>query len=276
MTGTGHDWHAAVLAARAHDAGARVPVRVRGVEVGSVARTELAPLAGIAGLALRAGALALPDEEDAWHALNLALAAAGRLRGWRDEWYEVRAADGTPMGLRVERASARYWGLLTVAAHCNGHVGDRLWIARRSLTKATDPGLLDNMVAGGVPAGQSPWQALLREGGEEAGLSPAQMASAVPGSVLRLERDVPEGVQREWLHVYDLELPAGVEPVNRDGEVAGFDCLPLPQALERIGEMTVDAALATLDFAWRRGFIDPATKTASAWEAVVGGQATRD
>ncbi|MDE2275455.1 MAG: NUDIX domain-containing protein, partial [Burkholderiales bacterium] len=169
-----------------------------------------------------------------------------------------------PLAL-IERAAARFWGTLTRGAHATGYVADargrpqRLWIAQRAATKATDPGLLDNLVGGGVPAGQTPWQALLREGWEEAGLGPATMQSARPGRVLRLQRPLPEGWQCEDLHAYDLALPPDVQPANQDGEVQGFACLPVPQALALAAgpRMTVDAALVTLDFALRHGLLPP-------------------
>ena len=137
-----------------------------------------------------------------------------------------------------------------------------LWIARRSFTKATDPGKHDNLIGGGVPDGQSPRQALVREGWEEAGLTPTQMQAAQEGSVLRLQRDIPEGLQHEWLYVFDLLLPADARPHNQDGEVAGFDCLPLAQALQLAAgdTMTVDAALVTLDFALRRALLPAAQR----------------
>ena len=45
---------------------------------------------------------------------------------------------------------------------------------------------------------------------------------------------------------------------KRQGEVAGFELLPVPDALARAsGEgMTVDAALVLLDFALRHGLIE--------------------
>ncbi len=61
---------------------------------------------------------------------------------------------------------------------------------------------------------------MVREAWEEAGLTPPQMQRLTRGRVLRLLRDIPEGLQREWIHVYDLALPAGLEPTNQDGEVA--------------------------------------------------------
>jgi len=69
---------------------------------------------------------------------------------------------------------------------------------------------------------------------------------------------VPEGVQSEVIHVYDLALPVGLTPRNQDGEVAEVHLHPLADALEMAAgdEMTVDAALVTLDFALRHRLID--------------------
>ena len=84
------------------------------------------------------------------------------------------------------------------------------------------------------------------------------MRRAVPGRVMHLCRDIAEGLQVEWLHSHDLRLEPGEVPVNQDGEVAEFMCLPVAEALARAAsdEMTVDAALVTLDFALRHRLLD--------------------
>ena len=71
--------------------------------------------------------------------------------------------------------------------------------------------------------------------------------------MFRLQREVAEGLQLEDIYSHDLCLPAGLRPVNQDGEVLRFDCVPVQQALEwaRSDQMTVDASLVTLDFALR-------------------------
>lgn len=273
-----------VLAAAVQAALPRLPFTIDGRRVGSVAaahRLALAPFAGFGGaLALADDGVALrvpaPERDAAFAALNAALRAQGLIVAWRDETYPVVDPATQQELARFERAAARFWGTLTFGAHATGWVAGadgrpaRLWIAQRSLTKPTDPGLFDNLVGGGVPAGQTPDEALVREGFEEAGLAPAQMAGARRAGVLRLERDLPEGLQHEWLHSYDLELPAGVEPANQDGEVAAFRCLPVADALALAAgpTMTVDAALVTLDFALRHGLVDDA-------EAARGLQALR-
>ena len=206
---------------------------------------------------------AVAARDEALASINRTLRSEGLVRAWRDESYAIVSLHTGERVARTERAASRFWGTLTVGAHATGYVADaagsptHLWIAQRSPHKATDPGLHDNLIGGGVADGQSPLEALVREGWEEAGLSPAQMATARPGLVIRLCRDVPEGLQLEELHSFDLPLPPGLVPQNQDGEVARFELLPTAQALALAAgdTMTVDAALVTLDFGLRHGLL---------------------
>ena len=267
------DWPA-IEAALAHDPLARVAFFIwdgaQPQAVGSVARAHLPALArwpealqlDDQGVTLTLAGAECTRFFD--HA-NRVLRQAGLIRGWRDETFPVLTLRGGVLLASFERAAARFWGTTTYGAHCNGYTTDgrgrpaQLWIARRAFDKATDPGLLDNLIGGGVPLGQTPAQAALREGWEEAGLLPAQLQGLAPGRRLRLARDVPEGFQREEISVFDLALPAGVLPRNQDGEVHSHRLLPLDQALAHAagGDMTVDAALVTLDFALRRRLLPP-------------------
>jgi 8-oxo-dGTP pyrophosphatase MutT (NUDIX family) len=135
-----------------------------------------------------------------------------------------------------------------------------LWIARRSYSKAVDPGLLDNLIGGGVPHGQTPAECVVREGWEEAGLQAEQMAGLQAGRVFRVARDIPEGFQLEHVSVFDLALPASLQPQNQDGEVHSVTLMPVSQALAHAaaGDLTVDASLVTLDFALRHQLLDAA------------------
>jgi 8-oxo-dGTP pyrophosphatase MutT (NUDIX family) len=264
----------ALAAAQARDDGARVPFVVGGAAVGSVARAHLAPLRAASGfLAVGADAVHAGGAPDALShglaALHAELRAQGLILAWRDEAFALL----DPATLRplatIERAACRFWGALTLGAHATGYVADdagrptHLWIAQRSPTKATDPGKFDNLIGGGVPSGQTPFDALLREGWEEAGLRAETTRTARPGPVLRLHRDIREGLQQEWLYSFDLRLPADAVPQNQDGEVAGFHCLPVAEAVALAAgdAMTVDAALVTLDFAARHALL-PADEAA--------------
>ncbi len=265
----------ALATATTRDEMARVPFTFKRCQVGSVARRHLPLLAPHTELlhvqphTVRwIGPEGGPAGDAAFARLNQHLRAQGHIVAWRDEIYPVLEPTSSPVAPRVlghiERAASRFWGTLTFGAHATGYLagpGGRpthLWLGQRSLSKAIDPGLFDNLIGGGVAAGQTPAEALLREAWEEAGLRPEQMHGLRAAGVLRLARDIPEGFQHEWLHSFDLELPAGQVPHNQDGEVAGFTLLPVAQALALAAgtQMTVDAALVTIDFALRHGLLD--------------------
>jgi 8-oxo-dGTP pyrophosphatase MutT (NUDIX family) len=264
----------------------RRAVWLDGERVGCVAEPHLALLAAEpAAFAIGPGRIdiVLPaaEREPRLAALHRAWHARGAIVGWRDEPYALSPLQGPHAGqprVAIERAASRFWGSLTFGAHANGFVRGTdgrpaaLWIAQRSFAKPTDPGLFDNLVGGGIPLGQQPAETLVREAWEEAGLSAPLAAGAVPVRQLHIERDIPEGLQRERLHAFDLELPAGLEPENQDGEVQGFRLLPVADALELAlgSSMTVDAALVTLDFGFRHGLMAPAP--AAAWRSFLAGQ----
>lgn len=267
------DWPALALAQRPV-ARARVVLHVGGVRVGSVAPAHRDALRTLAD---RDPALHVGAESVQLHAagpalaallgrLNTTLRACGLVNAWRDEAFTLRdPATGAPLA-PMERAAFRFWGALTEGAHANGYVADatgrptHLWVARRAWDKPTDPGRHDNLVAGGVGAGQTPLQALVREAWEEAGVGAPLLRALRPGRVIRLYTELPEGLQWEDLHGFDLPLPPDFEPRNQDGEVAGFERLPVAEALHRAAtlSMTLDAALVTLDFALRHALLPPA------------------
>lgn len=261
------DWTAIEQASRCREP--RVPFFVDDARVGSVARAHLAALAPFAPelsvgpdrVRLRAAA---PRRDAVLAAINAALREQGLIRAWRDETYPLIDPATMRLLARLERAASRFWGTLTFGAHCTGWVAGadgappRLWIAQRSFGKATDPGAFDNLVGGGVPDGQTALETLVREGWEEAGLPREVMRRAVRGRVIRLLRDIPEGLQFEWIHAFDLQLQPDEIPANQDGEVHAFSLLEAADALAVAAgrEMTVDAALTTLDFALRHRLLD--------------------
>ena len=183
------------------------------------------------------------------------LAQEGFIPGWRNERYRIADL------FEIERAAARPFGVTTTAVHVNGIVGGgKMWLARRASTKAIDPGLLDNLVGGGLTAGLSPEDLLVKEAWEEAGI-PAELArTATRGGTANILREVPEGVQSEVIHVFDLELPASFQPRNQDGEVSEF----LLVAFDRVAreELTLEAQLAVKDY-FSRATVPSATPVRS-------------
>jgi 8-oxo-dGTP pyrophosphatase MutT (NUDIX family) len=206
------------------------------------------------------------------------LAAAGELTAWRDERYAVAPEFGAEPRFFLERAAARYFGIHTYAAHANGVVradnGIRMWLARRSATKSIDPGMLDNLVGGGIAAGQSIAETVIKEAWEEAGV-PAPLASlAPPAGTVQIRREQRDGLQRETIFVHDLWLPPAYAPDCQDGEAIDHRLVTLDEAAHLItadegpDAITADASLVIVDFLMRHGQIERDTAAYKALDAL--------
>jgi 8-oxo-dGTP pyrophosphatase MutT (NUDIX family) len=193
------------------------------------------------------------------------LAVQGVLSGWRDEMVSVSGDFYSEPLFHIERAAARRFGLLSFGAHVNGNTvrngAPMMWIARRSDTKAIDPGKLDNMVGGRIARSMSVLETLHEECLEEAGITAERATAARTAGTIKVCHEVPEGLHREIIYVHDLYLAPDYEPVCQDGEVAHFMCVPMSEALAQVeamangGELTNDAAIVVLDYLIRRGFL---------------------
>jgi Domain of unknown function (DUF4743) len=191
------------------------------------------------------------------------LAGQGAIAGWRGEL--VTASEGfytTPL-FHIERAASRYFGLTMYSSHLNGLTARNgepyMWIATRADNRPIDPGKLDNLAAGRIPRGMLPFETLVKESGEEAGIGDELARTAKGAGVVRSKRSVEEGLHNEIIFVHDIILPESFTPVNRDGEVAAFTCLPITELMNLLettpDAFTIDSALVALDCLIRRGYI---------------------
>ena len=163
-----------------------------------------------------------------------------------------------------------YFGVPSYGLHVNGWVRDPqnpssarpwgLWIAKRSAGKATYPGLLDQMVAGGQPTGLSFGENMRKECEEEASLPPHVISSAHQTGLVSYRYRTRKGLSTKVLATYDLEMPPGLLPICADGEVDEFRLLPVAEVLRSIREelplWKPNSALVAIDFAMRHGFVD--------------------
>jgi isopentenyldiphosphate isomerase len=141
-----------------------------------------------------------------------------------------------------------------------GDDGPDFWIARRAMTKAMAPGKLDNMVAGGLGAGYTARETVLKEAGEEAGIPGALARRAHAAGAIRYRIELPEGMRDEVLFVYDIQLPTDFVPRNTDGEVEDFRVLSARECLRLVREtdqFKYDVNLVLIDFGLRHGLIVP-------------------
>lgn len=174
---------------------------------------------------------------------------------WRDELLAVVDEQERPLAA-IERSVVRVLGLITFAVHLVGLGGDGgVWVQQRAFDKATDAGLWDTLMGGQVASGESVETTLARETWEEAGLVVGDLLDLRRHERVTVRRPVAEGYLVEHLEVFSARLPAGVEPCNRDGEVARFDRLD-PAALEQRladGDFTLEASLILAPFAGLAG-----------------------
>jgi isopentenyldiphosphate isomerase len=178
-------------------------------------------------------------------AMAQCLHQAGCLPNWRGELLDVWAAQHSVAA--VERGAVRALGLVTRAVHLNAwSASGDLWVARRALNKATDPGLWDTLVGGLVGHGEGDDLALVRESAEEAGLAEQALANRTPLRVItRMQRRLPEGFQCEEVLTSECVLSPDVVPANQDGEVMTIACLAPGLVAQMLldKEFTVEAGI---------------------------------
>lgn len=183
---------------------------------------------------------------------------------YRHEAFAVVPEWGAETCFTLDRALVPYFGVKGFGVHLNGYVrtaqGIEMWIGHRSATKKVDPLKLDNVVAGGIAAGHGVWDTLLKEGAEEAAMTPEILAAAQSAGQIRYRLGVPEGMRDDILFLYDLELPADFMPRNTDGEFDSFELMPIGQCLELVAgsdQFKFNVNLTVIDFALRHGMIAP-------------------
>ncbi|KAL7629179.1 hypothetical protein AAE478_000699 [Parahypoxylon ruwenzoriense] len=196
------------------------------------------------------------------------------LRGWRDEPWPVFGGSDSELLYNVERSGTGLLGVMRYGVHMTGHVKDetashgiKIWVPQRAANKSTYPGMLDNTVAGGLMTGEDPFECIIREADEEADLSEALMRERAKftGMVTYIyitdERAGGEAGQiypeTQW--VYEIELPAGLKPVPKDGEVAAFHLWTVEEVQEKLaeGRFKPNCALILLDFFIRHKILTP-------------------
>jgi 8-oxo-dGTP pyrophosphatase MutT (NUDIX family) len=244
--------------------GGRLAFRLGNAPVGWVLPALAAELCRLG--CRRVGHATVLDTPDALPELARGLAMAGTFT-WRGEAFDVRADgddDGTPL-TTIDRGALPAFGIAAAGVHLNGMVhradGLQLWVARRASSKALDPGKLDHLVAGGIGAGLSARETLLKEAAEEAGMPPALAGQARQMSVVRYAMLRPEGLRRDRIHCFDLMLPEDFVPRAMDGEVESFALWRMEDVLNTVRDSDAfkfNVNLVLIDLLLRRGYIEEA------------------
>ncbi|EXJ94282.1 hypothetical protein A1O1_02676 [Capronia coronata CBS 617.96] len=190
------------------------------------------------------------------------------LDGWRAELYPIYGPNKELL-LSMERSATPLFGVVTYGVHMTGYVmtdeGMKIWAPRRALTKQTYPGMMDNTVAGGMSAGEKPFECLVRECEEEASL-PAQLvrsAAQACGTLTYFHvRDARAGgevglCQPEVQYIYDLQMPQDVIPQPGDDEAIDFQLLTVQGIQQAMadGRFKPNCAHLLLEFFVRHGIL---------------------
>jgi 8-oxo-dGTP pyrophosphatase MutT (NUDIX family) len=258
-------------------AGDRLPFRIGSAQVGWVKPALAAALVRFPEISTNGSCITLTDGARL-PAIGRRLVEDGHFR-WRAEDFDIRAAPEGKVLARLDRGALPGFGVLAEGVHLNGLVqradGVHVWIARRAADKALDPGKLDHIVAGGVPAGLTPQETLVKEAAEEAAIPASLARRAVPVAVIAYAMDRPEGLRRDRLHCYDLDLPGDFTPHAADGEVEAFELWPIGQVLRTVRDtdrFKFNVNLVLIDLFLRQGLI--VGREAEALRAALRGGAT--
>ncbi len=240
--------------------GDRLPFLLSGHQVGWVRRSLAGALAAFPQVTVTDAAVDLRDAA-ALPGIARNLATQGHFR-WRNEAFDVRLAPDGPPVAQIDRGAIPSFGVLAEGVHLNGLVrradGLHVWIARRAADKALDPGKLDNITAGGMPAGLTPEQTLVKEAAEEAAIPAALASQASRVATIGYAMQRTEGLRRDLLHCYDLVLPEDFVPNAADGEVAGFELWPIVRVLKSVrdtDDFKFNVNLVLIDLFLRQGLI---------------------
>lgn len=193
--------------------------------------------------------------------LLIAEGHAGRKRG---EDMPVRAQWDGPILAHVDHAVMRCLGVLTDKVHLNGLLRGAagevvaVWVGRRADDVRTAPGHLDNLAAGGVSLGASIETTLAAEAHEEADIPAAWLEDVRPAGIITLDYATREGLSRERLHIFDLDVPPDFVPRCLDGEIAEFTAMDAGQLRAALdgGAPVKHAPHAVLSAGFARWFPD--------------------
>ena len=163
----------------------------------------------------------------------------------------------------IDRSMVPFLGFRSFGQHINGFVrrkdGLYLWIGTRASDRRIFPGMLDNMVAGGLPHGLSLQQNLVKECHEEAGMPQELALQAKPVSAITYNAVSEKGYKPDTLYCYDIELTEEFIPENTDGEVEKFELLHVNEVISKVrqgGLFKPNCNLVLIDFFSRHGLLD--------------------
>ncbi len=186
----------------------------------------------------------------------------GIIDTWVNELYSVVQNYDEEPRMFVERAATPYLGVKGYGVHINGLVkkesGAHVWVGVRTRNREFWPGKLDQIVAGGQPAGIGLMDNVIKESAEEANI-PRHLAEQAEYIVaLSYCSEGRRGISPDTIYTYDLWLPEDFIPENTDGEVEEFHLLSLEELVDKVENtenFKDNCNLVNIDLLIRQGVI---------------------
>lgn len=190
------------------------------------------------------------------------------LHGQHSELYSIV---GAKYPVAIERFARSLFGIIGRGAHLTvySHTEDgmKIWVPRRAAYLFTYPNCLDTTVAGGVTAGEGPFECIVREAAEEASLPEklvrenAHSCGVLSYITKRESRGGGEEglVSPDLIYIYDLEVQPDVILKPGDDEVGEFLLMDLDEVREALAtrEWKTNSVVVMIDFLMRHGAITP-------------------
>lgn len=190
------------------------------------------------------------------------------LKNWANELFPVYATDGEHV-LDFDGVGVDLFGVVNYSVHMLGWVTTKngvkkYWVPRRSMTKMSYPGMLDNTVGGSLSSGEKPIDCIIRECEEEISLDPAytraniKACGTVSYQMTKTDRGEP-GCQLQVQYLYEMEFAEEVIPKIGDGEVGEIHLKTLDEVKAALanGEFKLNCAMTWLSYLIRHGLLTP-------------------
>ena len=187
------------------------------------------------------------------------------LQKWANELFPVYAAGGEHV-LDFDGVGVDLFGVVNYSVHMIGWVTKdsvkKYWVPRRSTTKLSFPGMLDNTVGGSLSSGENPIDCIIRECQEELLLDPAytraNLKACGTASYQMTKTDLGEpGCQLQVQYLYEMEFSEAVIPKIGDGEVGEIYLKTLDEVQTAManGEFKLNCAMTRLSYLIRHGHL---------------------
>jgi 8-oxo-dGTP pyrophosphatase MutT (NUDIX family) len=192
------------------------------------------------------------------------------LERWRGERFPIFRPN-RELIVDLERSASGLFGIVTYGVQLITYREDEdglfIWAARRSPIKTLYPNRLGVTVGGSLPAGETPYECLIREAHEEAGLESQLVESHAKSAgtisyVTSSETKTTSGgesglIRAEIQYIYDMKVGKDVIPAPHDMEASSINLYSVNEIKKALddGDFTPANACLILDFFIRHGLV---------------------